>query len=91
MRNEIARCIVAGFSTATPNLAVFWDFLDTALRDIESLTAEVDALRLDRANLLAAMRATVGANADGEPDPLAYLRDELDARATGVQPPEVSA
>ncbi len=35
---------------------------------------------MDRANLLAAMRATIAAHADGEPDPLYYLRDELNAR-----------
>jgi hypothetical protein len=34
---------------------------------------------MDRANLLAAMRATLAAHADGDPDPLWYLRDELDA------------
>ena len=34
---------------------------------------------MDRANLLAAMRATVAAQADGEPDPLWYLRDALNA------------
>jgi hypothetical protein len=35
-------------------------------------------VRLDRANLLAAIRATLAADAEGEPDPLGYLRDELD-------------
>ncbi len=34
-------------------------------------------MRLDRASLLAAMRAAIEADADGEADPLAYLRDEL--------------
>src|SRR5690348_13868186 len=33
--------------------------------------------RLISANLRAAIRATLGAHADGEPDPLVYLRDEL--------------
>ena len=33
--------------------------------------------RLTSANLRAAIRAALGAQADGEPDPLAYLRDEL--------------
>ncbi len=33
--------------------------------------------RLISANLRAAIRAALGAQADGEPDPLAYLRDEL--------------
>jgi hypothetical protein len=34
--------------------------------------------RLISANLRAAIRAALGAHADGEPDPLWYLRDELD-------------
>jgi len=33
--------------------------------------------RLISANLRAAIRAALGAQHDGEPDPLAYLRDEL--------------
>lgn len=46
---------------------------------ITRLVAELEATRLDRANLLAAMRATLAAYADGERDPLFYLRDELNA------------
>ena len=38
-------------------------------------------MRLDRANLLAAIRAALAAARDGEADPLAYLRDELDDRS----------
>ena len=34
-------------------------------------------MRLESANRLAAIRAALGAAADGEPDPLAYLRDQL--------------
>jgi hypothetical protein len=85
--NEAARHIVAGFSTAMPVLADIWQYLDDALNDvpllvaeISRLSAEVQAVRLDRANLLAAARATMAAHHDGEPDPLFYLRDELDAR-----------
>jgi hypothetical protein len=47
--------------------------------------AELDDTRLDRANLLAAARATIGAYLDGESDPLCYLRDELAVR--GQLPP----
>jgi hypothetical protein len=36
-------------------------------------------VRLDRANLLAAIRATLAADGEGEPDPLGYLRDEIDS------------
>ena len=87
-RNEAARHIVAGFSTATPVLADIWRYLEDALNDLPLLLAEISRLsaklqatRLDRANLLAAARATMAAHHDGEADPLFYLRDELDARS----------
>ena len=87
IRNDIARDIIAGFAAVTPALAGAWRYVDRALADVPAALAELgrvraglDAVRLDRANLLAAMRATAGAHADGEPDPLYYLRDELDAR-----------
>jgi hypothetical protein len=79
-RNAIARNIVTGFSAQLPALAEYWDYLATALADTPIVTAELSATRLDRANLLAAMRATLTAHADGEADPLSYIRDELDAR-----------
>ena len=47
--------------------------------EITRLSAELDRTRMDRANLLAAMRAALAANADGDPDPMWYLHDELDA------------
>jgi len=47
--------------------------------ELTRLAGELDQARLDRANLRAAMRATLAAHAEGEPDPLWYLRDELDA------------
>ena len=85
-RNDIARDIIAGFATVTPNLAGAWRLIDTALADLPAVLAdlgkartELEAVRLDRANLLAAIRATLAADAEGEPDPLGYLRDELDA------------
>ncbi len=86
-RNDIARDIIAGFAAATPALAGAWQLIDTALADIPAalaelsrVGAELEAVRLDRANLLAAVRATFSAWADGEDNPLWYLRDELDAR-----------
>jgi ABC-type transporter Mla subunit MlaD len=86
-RNQTARHVIAGFSTVTPTLAEIWQQLDAALADTPTLSAEVARLhadlagtRLDRANLIAAARAVVGAHLDGEPDPLSYLRDELAAR-----------
>jgi hypothetical protein len=58
----------------------------TALMDIPVLLAEHGRLssllteaRVDAANLLAAGRATLHAQRDGEPDPLSYLRDEVAA------------
>ena len=83
-RNDNARRVVAGLAAATPKLAEVWQQLDRALGDVPALGAIVTRLSadlanagLDRANLLAAMRAAIEADADGEADPLAYLRDEL--------------
>ncbi len=91
-RNQTARHMIAGFCAEMPVLADFWRHLDTALADNLTLSAEVARLnadladtRLDKANLLAAMRATIAAHADGEPDPLSYLRDELNARQMPAQ------
>lgn len=87
-RNQHARHIIAGFSLAMPTLADIWHYLDTALADTLALSAEIisqraeiASTRLDRANLLAAIRATLAAHRDAEPDPLYYLRDELHERA----------
>lgn len=86
-RNQAARDIVAGFASAAPTLAVAWRTVGEALADCAALAADAARLageladaRMDRANLLAAMRATIAAATDGEPDPLYYLRDELAAR-----------
>jgi hypothetical protein len=88
-RNDNARHIVAGCASATPTLAGMWRYVQDALNDTVALSAEITRLsaelkhtRLDRADLLAAIRATLGAHADGEPDPMWYLRDALDAPGT---------
>jgi hypothetical protein len=85
-RNEQARHIVAGCAGALPTLTDMWRHLEAALNDtaalsaqVTQLSAELERARLDRANLRAAMRATLAAHADGEPDPMWYLRDELSA------------
>jgi hypothetical protein len=85
-RNDTARHIVAGCTGAFPVLSEMWRQLETALADapilateVRRLSRELQTTRLDRANLLAAIRATLAAYADGEADPLSYLRDELDA------------
>ena len=92
-RNTHARHIVAGCASAFPALAAMWQELDDALADTLALSAlaarlsaERDQARLDRANLRAAMRATLAAHTDGEPDPMWYLRDELNA-AEGARRP----
>lgn len=83
-RNDIARDIIAGFAAVTPTLTGAWRLIDSALADLPAVLAdfgrtqaELQAVWLDRANLLAAIRATLSADAEGEPDPLGYLRDEL--------------
>ena len=53
--------------------------LANLVAELTRLAGELDHARLDRANLRAAMRAALAAHADGEPDPLWYLRDELNA------------
>jgi hypothetical protein len=91
-RNDTARRILAGFASAAPSLADFWDLLKAALTDtvvlaaeVSRMSAEITAARLDAANLLAAIQSTLAAYADGEADPLWYLRDELNARQTRSQ------
>lgn len=85
-RNSAARDILAGFATAAPTLSPAWQVIQAALTDARALAAEVarlsaalGAARLDRANALAAMRAALAADSDGEDDPLSYLRDEFQA------------
>jgi hypothetical protein len=85
-RNDIARRIVAQAVSVLPAASALWSQVDDALADVPALGAVIGRLaaqlaetRMDRANLLAAMRATITAQADGEPDPLYYLRDELSA------------
>ena len=63
------------------------DTLGRALDTIPLLSAEIARLRQrltmtlnDFSNLLAAAKATLSAHADGEEDPLYYLRDELNAQ-----------
>ena len=95
-RNTFARHVVAGFAAGRPKLADWWQALDDALADLDALAVHLARLdsevarlsrdlgraRLDRANLRAAIRAALAAHADGEPDPLWYLSDELNAPQT---------
>lgn len=91
-RNDHARRIIAGFASSMPIASEMWEQVDRALADVPAmgaviarLAAELADTRMDRANLLAAMRAAIGAHADGEADPLYYLRDELNARQARSQ------
>jgi hypothetical protein len=63
------------------------DTIGRALDTIPLLSAEITRLRrrlaaslTDLNNLLAAAKATLSAHADGDEDPLYYLRDELQAQ-----------
>jgi hypothetical protein len=94
VRNDEARRMLAGFAATTPTLSPLWQQLDRALADVPALgsvvarlTAELAGTRLDRANLTAAIRAALAADAEGEADPLCYLRDELDERQALSQVP----
>jgi len=85
-RNQAARDVVSGCASAMPSLSGAWRHIDAALTDardlateVTRLSAELAAARLWHANALAAMRATISAQRDGEPDPLYYIRDELSA------------
>jgi hypothetical protein len=91
VRNDIARDIIAGFAAVTPTLAGAWRLVDTALADapvtlaqLGRVRAELEAVRLDRANLLAAIRACLAASDEGEADPLGYLRYELSTTTTSA-------
>jgi hypothetical protein len=76
-RSDHARRIIAGCMSVMPVAAEMWKQVDRSLADVPAtgaviarLTAELTDTRMDRANLLAAMRATIAAHADGEADPL---------------------
>jgi len=89
-RADTALHIITGCSRATHGLADFWQQVTHSLSDIPILIAEITrfgaeltTVRLDRANIAAAARATLAAHHDGEPDPWSYLHDELDAQGFG--------
>lgn len=91
-RNLAAREIVSNLSAAMPSIEDLWLRLYAALADVPALVSEITRLaavlsrvRRDRANLVAAGRATLRTDRAAEPDPLYYLRDEL--RAQGHLPP----
>ncbi|GAA2699199.1 hypothetical protein [Nonomuraea recticatena] len=86
-RHRTASHLLAIFARTTPGLDDLWSLLSAALADIPTLATEITALRAalaatraQRANLVAAARATLAAHHEGEHDPLYYLRDELTAQ-----------
>jgi hypothetical protein len=91
-RADSAQHIIIGFIRAMPGLGDLWQQITYSLSDIPILALEIGRLgteltvaRLHWANLAAAARATLAAHRDGEPDPLFYVRDELDAQGLGDQ------
>jgi hypothetical protein len=74
-----------GAASALGTLARALDTIPLLCAEIGRLRARLARALSDLYNLVAAARATLGAHADGEPDPLYYLRDELDAQ--GQLPP----
>ncbi|MFC4007960.1 hypothetical protein ACFOY2_12055 [Nonomuraea purpurea] len=87
-RNQTAAQIMTALARAPLPVQLMWAQVIAALADIDALIDEVTGLRAEltsirhqRANALAAMRATLAADRDGDDDPLYYVRDELDAQA----------
>ncbi|MBB5783557.1 hypothetical protein [Nonomuraea jabiensis] len=86
-RNTTAAELLTAFAKSAPALDHLWRHIFDALADapaliieIDRLRAELSALRYQRANLIAAIRATLAADDEGEHDPLFYVRDELHAQ-----------
>ncbi len=72
---ELARIQVCGqCNSSVPGLT---DDLALLAVEILRLHSALIEERLISADLRAAIRAALGAQSDGEPDPLAYLRDEI--------------
>jgi hypothetical protein len=67
-------------ASALRTLTAALDMIPRLCIEIGRLRARLARTVTDLHNLIAAARATLGAHADGEPDPLFYLRDELDAQ-----------
>ena len=61
------------------------DLIPLLYAEVGRLRARLARTLADFHNLIAAARATIGAQADGEDDALYYLRDELQAQ--GELPP----
>lgn len=67
-------------ASAMRKLAAALDTIPRLCTEIGRLRTRLACTLADLHNLIAAARATLGAHADGEPDALYYLCDELDAQ-----------
>jgi hypothetical protein len=88
-RNDFPDADLQEVAKATSALRALTAALDTVPRlcaEIGRLRARLARTITDLHNLIAAARATLGAHADGEDDPLYYLRDELDAQSHQERP-----
>jgi hypothetical protein len=65
---------------ATAKLARALDTIPLLCAEISRLRRRLASTLKDLHNLIAAARAALSANADGESDPFFYLRDELQAQ-----------
>lgn len=68
--------VIARFRAITDGANDLRAALTASVIDIPALVSEIEAMRRQYADLLAAARATLAADRDGETDPLYYLRDE---------------
>jgi hypothetical protein len=87
--DEILAAIALGLARAQ-TCGQYYETVPPLIDDLVPLAGKIARLhdtliteRLRSANLLAAIRAALGAAADGEADPLAYLRYEIPGYAGG--------
>lgn len=79
-RNQHARQILADACAVHPVLGGTAREVDAALLDAAALIGEIIEIRLEISFLAAAAKAALRAYADETPDPLWFIRDELDAQ-----------
>lgn len=93
-RTNSAAVLLAALTRDPLPLLPVWEHVIAALNDTERLVDEITGLRAElvaerhqRANLIAAVRATLAADREGDDDPLWYIRDELPAQTRGTGHP----
>ena len=88
-RNRAAREVIAAHAPKNSRLIDINAALDDTISLLIALRTTIQELpttRQQRANLAAAILATLNADRDGDADPLYYIRDEM--RAQGYLPPD---